>query len=270
MVTYAATKRSGSVGKFTGLVRPILLKDTTATSRERAFCGSSRLVRADLENSSTFPMATFSKTVATDVISKRPIVVAYFLYSLTTGGLERYVTRLANGLDRDRFLPMIICLTYSGDAADWITSEDVAIVELNKKQESAWQISSELSRILQQYHVDILHSHNWCTLLESLLARVRSKTPVHVHAERGTVLGTVEFHGFRNRIRGLIAGLAMRSAKAVVTNGPATAQRIQERCRFPGKGRPCDSHGVALENKTIERSQFEVAIFNAVVRRTSR
>ncbi|MDG2015403.1 MAG: glycosyltransferase, partial [Pirellulaceae bacterium] len=125
------------------------------------------------------------------------INITFVVHALEPGGIERSVTRIVNGLDRARFCPAIICLDRSGPAANWLTHE-VPILEIRKKSGNDVAAIRRIAKGLRDQRTDVVQSHNWGTLVETVLARKLSQCSCHVHAERGTVLGLVEAGGFRH------------------------------------------------------------------------
>jgi len=160
------------------------------------------------------------------------IRVAYVVQSPVIGGLQRCVANLCNHLDRQWFWPMVISLTKSGPAAQWIRRDDVPIIELHKPSGNDLGVVFRLARTLRRHRVDIVHSHNWGTLVETTLARRLARVAVHVHAERGTVLGDLEIRGVKRRVRAAAMGWALRRADSVVSNALATARRIEATCGY--------------------------------------
>lgn len=159
--------------------------------------------------------------------------VAYVIHSMNIGGAERNVTRLINKLDPRQFLPILVCLTKSGPAVEWITRDGIEVIEIGKNRGRDPGATHRLADTLRKFKVDLVHSHNWGTLLESCSAVRKSRIPIHVHAERGTVLGKIDKSGWRLKARGIAAGFALRKCDAVVSNSTAVAKRIAERCFFP-------------------------------------
>jgi len=133
-------------------------------------------------------------------------------------------------LDPERFQPLVISLTESGPAAEWIRRDDVPIVELHKPPRNDLGVVLRLARTLRHHRVDIVHSHNWGTLVETTLARCLAGVPVHVHAERGTVLGDLDLRGVKRRLRAVAMRWALQRAHAVVSNAHATARRMEAAC----------------------------------------
>lgn len=160
----------------------------------------------------------------------RVVRVAYIVHTFEMGGLERCVARLCNHLDRDRLRPMVVCLSRSGAAADWIERDDVPIIELRKRDGNDPLLVRRLARALNEHRVDIVHSHNWGTLVETSLARRWARVPVHVHAERGTLMGDLNGGGLRGRLRAAAARWAMNRADYVVTVAESVRQKLTARC----------------------------------------
>ena len=161
-----------------------------------------------------------------------PLRVAYVVHTFHMGGLERFVSRMANHLDRTRFSPSVVCLGRNGDAAKWIEKQDVPIVEIGKRPGNDWRAIGKLARALRDLKADIAHSHNWGTLVETAVARRRAGTAIHVHGERGMELEDLRAPAWRKKIRGLMMRWAFRRANAVVAVAEAVRQRIVRQSGF--------------------------------------
>ena len=122
--------------------------------------------------------------------SQCQVRIAFVVHTFDMGGLERCVARLVNRLDPARFEPMIVCMDRNGDAAGWLQRPDVPIVELRKRAGNDPAVIRRLAKTLRENRIDVVHSHNWGTLLETVLARRWAKTAYHGHAEHG--LGLAE------------------------------------------------------------------------------
>ncbi len=163
----------------------------------------------------------------------QPVGVAYVVHTFHAGGIERCVAHLSNHLDRRRFQPLVVCPNRSGTATEWLEQDDVEIVEIRKKPSNDLGAVRRLARVLRERKIDIVHSHNWGTLVETSIARRWAGVPVHVHSERGTVLDAVEFGGIRHRLRAIAMRWALNRADAVISNAASVAHRVQDRCGFP-------------------------------------
>jgi len=158
--------------------------------------------------------------------------VAYVVCTFETGGLERCVARLCNHLDPDRFRPMVVCLSRNGAAAGWIERDDVPIVELRKRDGNDLLLVRRLARALKEHRVDVVHSHNWGTLVETSLARRWAGVPVHVHSEHGQGLHE-GLHGLKRRLRSWATRFALNCADAVTVCAESVRPIVHGRSGFP-------------------------------------
>ena len=168
--------------------------------------------------------------MTSDGLDRDRIGVAYVVHTFHMGGLERCISRLANHLDRRQFRPLIICLAKNSDAAGWIERDDVKFVELHKRPGNDPLIVRRFARALRAENVDVVHSHNWGTLVETSVARRLARVPVHVHAERGMEIEDIEIRGLRSRARGMAMRWALNRADAIVAVAESVRGRLYERC----------------------------------------
>ena len=175
--------------------------------------------------------------------------VAYMVRTFNTGGLERCIARLANHLDRERFQPMIICLRKNGTAADWIERDDVPILELNQRDGNDPLAIRRLARMLREQRVDVVHSHNWGTLVETALARRWAGVPVHVHTEHGQGLHANQ-RGLKKKLRTAVERWAFERANQVVICAESVRSLIHERNGFPAERMQFIPNGVEDPSET--------------------
>ncbi len=162
-----------------------------------------------------------------------PLRIGYIVHALNVGGLERCVARLVNQLDRSRFVPVVICLDRRGDAANWIEAADARILELKKKPGNDVTAVARLAAVFRDQRIEIVHSHNWGTLVETAIGRRWSQVPVHVHAEHGTVAGATDRTSWKVRLRTQAMRWTLRTADAVVVVSEAVRHRLQDMTGFP-------------------------------------
>ncbi len=163
----------------------------------------------------------------------RPITVGFLVHTFDVGGQERCVTRLINHLDPKRFRSVVISLGPVGGAVDWIEVPHVPVLSLGHTGGNNPRLAWRLARLLRAQQIDILHSHNWGTLLEAVTARRLAAVPAHVHAERGTVLGTLDQRGWKFWVRARLMRLALGRADAVVSVAEAVRDKVSRYCGFP-------------------------------------
>lgn len=163
----------------------------------------------------------------------RRITVAYVVYSFHMGGLERCVAHFVNRLDRDRFHPpLIISLKESGDAEEWLTVDDVETFSLHKRDGNDPGVVRRLARVLRDRSVDVVHSHNWGTLVETILARRWAGVPGHLHAEHGQELSALRARGLKARLRNMVRRFALAQASQVVVCAESVRERVHQQCGF--------------------------------------
>lgn len=166
------------------------------------------------------------------VVGCRPLRLAYIVHGFDIGGIERCVARLVNHLDPQQFEPSIICLTRSGRAAEWITRENVPIYELHKAPRHDWSVIRRLSWLLKDLRIDIVHSHNWGTLIETTLARRWAGVPAHVHTEHGQGLHE-GLSGLKRWLRATARRWAFEQLDQLVVCARSVATLINTQCAFP-------------------------------------
>jgi len=170
--------------------------------------------------------------------------VAYVVHTFEMAGLERCIARLVNHLDDSRFRAIIVCLDRNSDAAAWLTRDDIPIVELHKRRGNDPLAIRRLAGTLRKYEVDIVHSHNWGTLLETALARRWARVPVHVHTEHGLAFGDQIISGWRRRLRRQAARWALRRVDAVVAVAEQVQRRLTARFGYPAENVRVITNGV--------------------------
>lgn len=170
------------------------------------------------------------KTCLDDPLSANRTRVAYLAHSFRAGGIERCIVNLVNNLDRERFDPLIICLTESGDSANCVV--DTPIFEIGKKRGWDNKAIGELARVLKSQKVSVLHSHNWGTLIEGSLARGRAGVPVHLHTEHGQGLHE-NIRGPKRLLRKWASAWAFRRLSTLSACAKCVAPLIEARSGFP-------------------------------------
>jgi glycosyltransferase involved in cell wall biosynthesis len=83
------------------------------------------------------------------------------IWSLGLGGAEQVVIRLAGGLDRTRFEPLICCLDEAGPFAPLAERAGVEVVVLAKRGPLDARVLFRLSALLRRRRVDVVHTHLW-------------------------------------------------------------------------------------------------------------
>jgi len=116
------------------------------------------------------------------------INIMYVVYDFGIGGLEKCVD-LVNSLDQAEFRSSICCLRRSGDSARKLRRADVKIFEMCKRNGHDLTLPFRLAKLLKENNIDIIHSANWGTYLESIAGARLAGMSAHVHMEQGMEFG---------------------------------------------------------------------------------
>ncbi|MFG0253642.1 MAG: glycosyltransferase, partial [Rhodopirellula sp. JB053] len=189
------------------------------------------------------------------------IHVVLLVLRLDVGGMERYLANVANGFDRKSFRVSILCLDSAGAAKSWITESDVEILELGMKTGNNLRVVNLITQVLRRIKPDIVHSHNWATLLESYLAVKRFGRAVHVHGERGTVLGTNSCGPIKRAMRAAVMRWICRRI-AVTTNSYRVADRVSSITGIPPTQMSVIPNGVSPKHGPDEMQRMRVGVRN--------
>ncbi len=137
--------------------------------------------------------------------NKQKIKIGYIVRSLDYGGVEKYVVDLVNNLDDTLFCSVIFCLTEKGELAKKIKNNRIKVYELHKKKGNDFLISIRLGKLLQLEQIDIIHSNNWSTFVESVLAKLYARKNIKLmYTQHGMEMNDFESKAkrfFRNRLR---------------------------------------------------------------------
>ena len=107
-----------------------------------------------------------------------PVRVVQVIWSLGLGGAEQVVIRLAAGLDRRRFQPLVCCLDQPGPFATRAEAVGVEVVALDKRGPLDVRAAVRLARLLRARQVDVVHTHLWGANLWGRLAGLAGGVPV--------------------------------------------------------------------------------------------
>jgi glycosyltransferase involved in cell wall biosynthesis len=109
--------------------------------------------------------------------------VVQVLLNLGHGGMESMAVALAQGLDRDRYRPVIVALDAGGEHESVLRDADVETHELSGRRLWSPRFHWELAALLRKLEADVVHTHHFSPLLHGLpaarLARVRRR----IHTE---------------------------------------------------------------------------------------
>jgi len=176
--------------------------------------------------------------------------VAFTIGSLGIGGAERHVVELANHLARRGFAAHVICFR-SGGPFEGQLDRRVETLVLNKRAGNDPLLVARLARVLRSRGVQILHSLNWGTYLESVLAAKVSGVPVRIHAQRGMERGNFEgISNFRRRARYLSMRFGANAVARIITVSQEIRRWVVEEWKAPPEKVLLIPNGVPLPTWT--------------------
>jgi sugar transferase (PEP-CTERM/EpsH1 system associated) len=199
----------------------------------------------------------FEDHEARRIADARPLRLAFVVHTFDFGGVERCIARIVNGLDSTRTEPLIVCLNRNGDAAQWIARPHVPILEIGKRSGNDLKAVRRLARVLREQRVDIVHSHNWPTLVETMVARRWAGVPVHVHAEHGLIFDDRDASRWRSALRWRLARWALRRTDAVVAIARSVRDRLVSHAGLAPESIHWIPNGVDPQNTEGNRRQRE-------------
>ncbi len=111
-----------------------------------------------------------------DLAAAGPMKVILVIGQLSFGGAERQVAELATRLPRDRYEPIVCCLSGGGPLTDEFARAGVRVVCIGKRSGVASGASRSLISLIREERPTIIHSYlfsaNWRTLLVGRIMRV--------------------------------------------------------------------------------------------------
>ncbi len=106
------------------------------------------------------------------------IRVAQVIWSLGLGGAEQVVIRLASGVDRRRFEPVIVCLDRPGPFAAQAEERGVEVLAVDKRGPIDVRAVVRLARLFRSRGIEVVHTHLWGANLWGRLAARAARVPV--------------------------------------------------------------------------------------------
>ncbi len=164
-----------------------------------------------------------------DAGARQRLCVVTMIDGLMTAGAETVATRMALGIDRDRF-ESIICSTRPSAPHHVAAAraEGIEVLELQRRTKLDVWHWRPLVRLLRSGRVDVVHAHKFASNLWAALLTPRGRLPVLVAHEHSW-----SYEGSLRRIadRELIG----RRADAIVAVSPSDRERMIELERIPAE-----------------------------------
>ena len=110
--------------------------------------------------------------------------ICYIIPSLGKGGAERQLFELVKGINRNKFLPVVISLSEGGHWKKEIQSLGVEVIELKRKKNKEFSRLFRLVKILRTINADIVHTYMFSANTYGRIAAISSGISTIIASER--------------------------------------------------------------------------------------
>lgn len=126
-------------------------------------------------------------------LSPQPLIhVTHVLLSLDYGGLERVVVHLVAQAARMKQRTSVLCLEHLGAQASRVEQLGATLRCISKPPGLRWETTTQISKVLEEWKPDVVHTHQIGALFYTGPAASRLKVPVIVHTEHGKTIQTLK------------------------------------------------------------------------------
>ena len=136
--------------------------------------------------------------------------------NLSIGGKEKTAINLANGLDPEKHEPWLVCLGGVQPKTEALVGKKTKLVVLNKKPGNNISTIIQLAHLMRRERIHIVHSNNWGTMLESLIAAKWAGIHKIIHTQHGLDYGHGENRMVRGRLRIWIKRFSCKGIACIV------------------------------------------------------
>ncbi|WP_294396842.1 glycosyltransferase [Prosthecobacter sp.] len=115
------------------------------------------------------------------------ISVLHVIYSFRQGGMENMISQMAWRLSQSGF-NVTVCALAGADDFKKRLPPGTPVLELHKRRGLDLRCAMRLRALIRELQPDVIHSHNWNSLVYSLLALGLRRTPL-LHGEHALLYG---------------------------------------------------------------------------------
>jgi len=118
------------------------------------------------------------------IVGPKKIRILWIVPSLDQGGAEKQLCLLAQGIDREKFEPLVITLTRSGPREQELREANCPMVHIHKRGKFDIGAYGRLIKAINNFQPDVVHTWIFAANAYGRLAAIRSKVPVIFGGER--------------------------------------------------------------------------------------
>jgi glycosyltransferase involved in cell wall biosynthesis len=154
--------------------------------------------------------------------------ICWIIPTLDEGGAEKQLCLLAQAIDRNRFEPLVITLSRSGPRKVALDNAGVPVIEINKRGKLDLFAWFRLTKAIQNFSPDIVHTWVFAANSYGRAAALRCKVPIVFGGERCVDPWKTLFHNVIDRY------LAKRT-HGIITNSQGVVDFYAQRGIDPQK-----------------------------------
>lgn len=128
------------------------------------------------------------------------IKVAFLIQGLQIGGLERVVADLAIQLDRNKFIPLVICYDSVGEFENILLENGIQVLYLPRRPGVDYAYVIKLAKLLKAERVQILNAHNETALFYGTLAARLARVSKVIYTEHDGSYPKSSGHNLLNKM----------------------------------------------------------------------
>ena len=169
------------------------------------------------------------KSIAAPVrqeLENRRITVMHVIEDLENGGAERILINLVRGLNREKFRPLVCCLTAEGQMAAELHESGIPVLTMHKSAKVDLGHVLRLRNLMREEKVDIVHTHVFTANLWGRLAAIAAGVPVVITHEHSSF-------SVDDRYRRLIERVLSRRTDKIISVSEELRVRLIHEARLP-------------------------------------
>ena len=202
-------------------------------------------------------------------ILRRPVRLMHLVGRLDHGGMEKGVVNICNHLPADQFCSAICTFEPGGNLNDQVNQDQVELMCVERRVARDMTMPWRLAKQMREWRVEVLHTHNWATLADGIVAAKLAKIPILVHGEHGRVWD--RFH------QKIVQRWGWHRVHQFLTVSAELADRISAEIGFPrekikviSNGVECDTFRPANAPKHVNRQRIGLPMDGFIVGMSAR
>lgn len=146
------------------------------------------------------------------------IKVGFLVNFFGPAGVETFIKNIANHLNRDIFEPYVYVIYIAYDDYTALLNQDIKLRHLDRKRGENSKFFLRLSKALKADGIQVIHTNNWGTFIEGVIAKMLYPSLKMIHVQHG-----LEYEATKNasplkiKIRGLMRSMGGRLVNRMVS-----------------------------------------------------